>query len=183
MQREKSYYGNKILPYKVTNSGYASGKMNITVTGFSSYSSFTCNSWVAEKCLGRKTNFYFLYLNFYSLYLKFFLIFICGFFCLSLSSVIALFGTVFYLLVVTSFVSDSFSRLHLAFSVLDSSNFHVNSPSIFTGFEPESQRIDDSHYEVFTTQPSKPVIDTSQMALINQDITMSIEAYRRSPKC
>ena len=34
--------------------------MNITVTGFSGYSSFTCNSWVAEKCLGRKTNFYLL---------------------------------------------------------------------------------------------------------------------------
>ena len=130
--------------------------------------------------------------------------------CLSLSSVIALllvlysiyflylclsfslichcssFGTVFYLfslLVVTSFVSDSFSRLHLAFSVLDSSNFYVNSPSIFTGFEPESQRIDDSRSEVFTTRPSKPVMNNSQMALINQDITMSIEAYRRSPKC
>ena len=53
--------------------------MNITVTGFSGYSSFTCNSWVAEKCLGRKTNFHFLYLNFYSLYLNYFLIFVCGF--------------------------------------------------------------------------------------------------------
>ena len=93
------------------------------------------------------------------------------------------FGTVFYLLVVTSFVSDSFSRLHLAFLVLDSSDFYVNSPSIFTGFEPESQRIDDSRSEVFTTRPSKPVTDISQTALINQDITMSIEAYRRSPKC
>ena len=59
----------------------------------------------------------------------------------------------------------------------------VNSPSIFTGFEPKSQRIDDSRSEVFTTRPSKPVMDTSQMALINQDITMSIEAYRRLPKC
>ena len=157
--------------------------MNITVTGFSGYSSFTCNSWVAEKCLGRKTNFNFLYLNFYSLYLKFFLIFVCG--CLSFSLIChcSSFGTVFYLLVVTSFVSYSFSRLHLAFLVLDSSNFYVNSPSMFTGFEPESQRIDDSRSEVVTTRPSKPVIDTSQMALINQNITMSIEAYRRSPKC
>ena len=128
--------------------------MNITVTGFSGYSSFTCNSWVAEKCLGRKTNFYLLYLNFYSLYLKFFLIFICAFLSFSLICHCSSFGTVFYLLVVTSFVSDSFSRLHLAFSVLDSSNFYVNSPSIFTGFEPESQRIDDSRSEVFTTRPS-----------------------------
>ena len=54
-----------MLPYKVTNSGYASGKMNITVTGFSGYSSFTCNSWVAEKCLGRKTNFLFSLLEFF----------------------------------------------------------------------------------------------------------------------
>ena len=158
--------------------------MNITVTEFFGYSTFTCNSWVAEKCLGRKTNFYFLYLNFYSLYLKFFLIFICGFLSFYLICHCSSFGTVFYLLVVTSFVSDSFSRLHLAFAVHDSSNFYVNSPpSIFTGFEPESQRIDDSRSEVFTTRPSKPVMDTSQMALINQDITMSNEAYRRSPKC
>ena len=157
--------------------------MNITVTGFSGYSSFTCNSWVAEKCLGRKTNFYFLCLNFHSLYLKFFLIFICEFLSFSLICCCSSFATVFYLLVVNSFVSDSFSRLHLAFSVLDSSNFYVNLPSIFTGFEPESQRIDDSRSEVVTTRPSKPLMDTSQMALINQDITMSIEAYRRSPKC
>ena len=159
--------------------------MNITVTEYSGYSSFTCNSWVAEKCLARKTNFYVLYLNFYSLYLKFFLIFICE--CLSFSLICdcSSFDTVFYLLVVTSFVSDFFSRLHLAFlsASLDSSNFYVNAPSIFTGFEPESQRIDDSRSEVVTTRPSKPLMDTSQMALINQDITMSIEAYRRSPKC
>ena len=157
--------------------------MNITVTGFFGYSSFTCNSWVAEKCLGKKTNLYFRNLNFYSLYLKFFLIFICGFLSFSLICQCSSFGTIFYLLVVTSFVSDSFSRLHLAFSVLESSNFYVNSPSIFTGFEPEPQRIDDSRSEVFTTRPSKPVMETSQMALINHDLTMSIEAYRRSPKC
>ena len=157
--------------------------MNITVTGFSGYSSFTCNSWVAEKCLKRKTNFYFLYLNFYSLYLQVFLI--LKYRCLSFSLIChcSSFGIVYYLLVVTSFVSNFFSRLHLAFLVLDSSNFYVNSPSIFTGFEPESQRIDDSRSEVFTTRPSKPVMDASQMALINQDITMSVEAYRRSPKC
>ena len=143
--------------------------MNITVTGCSGYSSFTCNSWVAEKCLGRKTNFYFLYLNFYSLYLKCFLIFICEFLSFSLICYCSSFDTVFYLLVVTSFVSDSFSQLHLAFSVLDSSNFCMNSPSIFSGFEPESQRIDDSRSEVVTTRPSKPLMDTSQMALINQD--------------
>ena len=153
------------------------------VTGFSAYSSFTCNSWVAKKCLGRKTNFYILYLNFYSLCMKFFLIFICRFLSFSLNCHCSSFGAVFYLLVVTFFVSDSFSRLHLAFSVLDSSNLHVNSPSIFTGFEPESQRFDDSRSEIVTTRPSKSVMDTSQMALINQDITMSIEAYRRSPKC
>ena len=108
--------------------------MNITVTGFSGYNSFTCNSWVAEKCLGRKTNFYFLYLKFYSLYLKFFLIFICGFSSFSLICHCSSFDIVFYLLVVASFVSNSFSRLHFAFSVLDSSNYYVNSPSIFVGF-------------------------------------------------
>ena len=169
--------------------------MNITVIGFSGYSSFTCNSWVAEKCLGRKINFCFLYLKFYSLYVKFFSFSYVGF-CLSLSSVIALLLVLYsiyllppsFLTVSLGFTwlfrySDSFSRLHLAFSVLDSSNFYVNSPSIFTGFEPESQRIDDSRSEVFTTRPSKSVMDISQMALINQDITMSIEAYRRSPKC
>ena len=91
--------------------------MNITVTEYSGYSSFTCNSWVAEKCLGRKTNFYVLYLNFCSLYLKFFLIFICEFLSFSLICNCSSFDTVFYLLVVTSFVSDFFSRLHLAFSL------------------------------------------------------------------
>ena len=131
---------------------------------------------------GEKNKFLF-YLNFYSLYLKFFLILVCGFLSFSLICHCSSFDTVFYLLVVTSFVSDSFSRFHLAFSVLDSSNFYVNSPSIFTGFEPVSQRIDDSRSEVVTTRPSKPLMDISQMALINQDITMSIEAYRRSPKC
>ena len=133
--------------------------MNITVTGFSGYSSFTCNSWVAEKCLGRKTNFFF-YLNFYSLYLKFFFIFICGFMSFSLICHCSSFDTVFYSLVVTSFVSATFSRLHSDFSVLGSSNFYVNSPSNFTGFEPESQRIDDSRSEVVTTRPSKPLMES-----------------------
>ena len=90
-------------------------------------------------------------------------------FCLSLSSVIALLLILYsiYLLLPPSFPTLS-SRLHLAFSVLDSSNFYVNSPSIFTGFEPESQRIDDSRSEDVTTRPFKPLMDTSQMALINR---------------
>ena len=129
---------------------------------------------------GEKNKFLFSLLEvfLFSLF-EFFLIFICR--CSSFSLICHCF---FYiLLVVASFVSDSFSRLHFAFSVLDSSNFYVNSPSIFTGFESESPRLDDSRSEVVTTRPSKPLMDTLQMALINQDITMSIEAYRRSPKC
>ena len=51
------------------------------------------------------------------------------------------------------------------------------------GIEAESQRSDDSRSEVFITQPSKSLTVPTQMALINQNVTVSIEACRRSPKC
>ena len=104
--------------------------MNITVTEFSGYSSFTCNSWVAEKCLGRKINFDFLYLNIYSLYLKFFPLFICGFLSFSLMCHYSSFGycnlfTCCYLLRFRLFLSASLGffgtrlfQLFLSFSLI-----------------------------------------------------------------
>ena len=125
--------------------------MNITVTGFSGYSSFTCNSWVAEKCLGRKANFYF-HLNVYFLYLKFFLIFICGFLSFSRICHYSSFDTVRFLLRFFLSASLSFFSTRL-FQVLRELTFDLH------GFRTRIPTRLWFTLEVVTTRPSKPLME------------------------